>query len=86
MDLMKSGSSLSKPAYTITSCMSLNGQLFGFFQSTRGLRQSDPISSMMFINFEEPLSRGLQKLVTIGQVSPYRVPNPCPHIEHLLCR
>lgn len=44
----------------------------------------DHISSLLFILSEEPLSRGLQKLMQDGLISPYKVPQPCPIITHLL--
>lgn len=42
--------------------MLVSGQSYGFFQSSIGLKQEDPLSSILFSIAAEVLSRGLNKL------------------------
>lgn len=64
--------------------ISLLGEFYGYFHSTRGLRQGDPLSPMLFIRSEEPLSRVLEKLNEGKKLLSYRVPYDCPVVSHLL--
>ena len=50
---------ISTPKFSIN----VNGEIVGFFSSTRGLRQGDPISSYQFVLVMEALSMLIQKRV-----------------------
>lgn len=63
--------------------MLMNGQSFGFFQSSRGLKQGDPISPTLFIIVVEVLSRGLNRLFGDPQFIGYEMPKWSPQINHL---
>lgn len=64
--------------------ISFSGNTFGYFRSSRGLRQGDPISPLLIILSEEPFSRDLSKLYSIGALKPYTMPKDCQVISHLL--
>ncbi|KAL0294607.1 UNVERIFIED_CONTAM: LINE-1 retrotransposable element O protein [Sesamum calycinum] len=49
-------------AYDRVQCVLINGDKAGFFQSSQGLRQGDPISPSLFIIVAEFLARGLDRL------------------------
>ncbi|XP_058075655.1 uncharacterized protein LOC131224123 [Magnolia sinica] len=57
---------------------------WGFFKSTRGLRQGDPLSLGLFIILAEVLSRGLKRLVEWGFCQPFKLMRGCPLLSHLL--
>lgn len=55
----------------ITNCwfsVAVNGDLAGFFKSSRGLRQGDPIAPILFILAQESLSRLLKDRFLSGKV------------------
>lgn len=62
----------------------LNGVVGGFFKSSRGLRQGDPLAPSLFILAEEVLSRGLYYLMSTRAIHPFHSPRGCPLISHLL--
>lgn len=49
----------------------LNGQSYGFFHSTRGVKQGDPISSTLFIISTKVLTRALNSLFEDTQYMGY---------------
>ncbi|XP_027096008.1 uncharacterized protein [Coffea arabica] len=61
----------------------VNGAPQGFFKSSRGLRQGDPISPALFVLGAEVLSRALNTVATERQFVPFKVPPRCPVVTHL---
>ncbi|XP_070007763.1 uncharacterized protein [Nicotiana sylvestris] len=61
----------------------LNGQPHGFFRSTRGVKQGDPLSSALFILAEEALSRELNSLHNNLYFYGFGLPKWSPKINHL---
>ncbi|XP_026451089.1 uncharacterized protein LOC113351289 [Papaver somniferum] len=53
----------------------INGGPCGFFSMHRGLKQGDPLSSILFILMEDVLSRNITNLVNTGQITPMVVRN-----------
>ena len=51
----------------------INGTSSGFFQSSRGLRQGDPISPYLFVVVMEALSCLVKRAVNGGFLSPCQV-------------
>lgn len=49
--------------------ISINGKATGFFACTRGVRQGDPVSLILFCLAEEVINRGTQGLVSQGLIS-----------------
>ncbi|KAL6202888.1 hypothetical protein ACLB2K_026592 [Fragaria x ananassa] len=47
----------------------VNGTSCGFFQCSKGVRQGDPLSPLLYFFAEEVLSRGLSRLVPKGKVT-----------------
>ncbi|XP_055814563.1 uncharacterized protein LOC129884258 [Solanum dulcamara] len=61
----------------------VNGQQQGFFQSTRGVKQGDPLSPTLFILAAEVLTRSLNALHHDMQVKGFGMPKWSPKINHL---
>jgi hypothetical protein len=65
----------------------VNGSPTGFFSSSRGLRQGDPLSPLLFLLVMEALSRLLERATEGGFITGYSVGNSDSHalsISHLL--
>lgn len=56
----------------------INGSVSGFFQSSRGLKQGDPLSPYLFLFCVDALSRGLKELFSSGQVDAFSLPRGAP--------
>ena len=61
----------------------INGKRHGFFHSTRGLKQGDPLSPSLFILGAEVLSRQLNMLYNNPLYSGFHMEKRGPQINHL---
>lgn len=74
-------------AQMVSNCwfsISLNGVSRGYFKSSRGVRQGDPLAPALFIIAEEVLSRGISLLFSRGVCKYYHLPRGVQEITHLL--
>ena len=65
----------------------INGSPYGFFQSSWGIRQGDPLSSLLFVIVMEALSRMIDKASGVGLLSGFSVGREASdpmRISHLL--
>ena len=53
----------------------INGSPYGFLSSTKGLRQGDPLSPLLFVLVMDALGRMLDKAVLEGHLSGFSVGN-----------
>lgn len=62
----------------------INGENSPEFQSTRGVRQGDPLSPLLFIMMHQLFSFNLKKLERMGSLQPYKPGRSIQPISHLL--
>ena len=70
--------------YNCWFSISFHGTITGYFNSTRGVRQGDPIAPALFILAEEVLSRGLLLLFQSKACEYFHVSRGTTPISHLL--
>ncbi|CAN0898595.1 LINE-1 retrotransposable element ORF2 protein [Linum grandiflorum] len=62
----------------------VNGRPYGFFSPTRGLRQGDPLSPLLFSLCSEGLSRLLRHAAASRTLCGIRINHRAPEISHLM--
>ena len=62
----------------------LNGTLLDSFAPSRGLRQGDPLSPLLFLFVADGLSTILKNKVAMGVITPMKVCRRAPGVSHLL--
>ena len=79
-----------KMAGWISECLSsatflilINGSPFGFFSTSKGLRQSDPLSSFLFVVVGEALSRMLHAASNVKLIKGFWPSHGAEEISHL---
>ncbi|XP_058092545.1 uncharacterized protein LOC131238995 [Magnolia sinica] len=62
----------------------INGKAAGFFKSSKGIHQGDPLSPSLFILAAEVLSRGLLNFLDKSSCTPFKLRRGCPRVSYLL--
>ncbi|CAL1360157.1 unnamed protein product [Linum trigynum] len=61
----------------------MNGTPSGYFAPSRGLRQVDPLSPLLFVIFSEGFAALLRKAILVGNLEGVKVAPHAPRISHL---
>jgi len=72
---------------TVRFSILINGEASGFFSSSRGLRQGDPLSPLLFILVMEVLSKLVNKACEVGLLEGFQIGSSISHgllVSHLL--
>ncbi|CAL0303089.1 unnamed protein product [Lupinus luteus] len=64
--------------------INVNGKMVGYFKCTRGVRQGDPLSPILFCLAEDVLSRGISNLLSEGKISTINGPKGIKTPSHVL--
>ncbi|XP_058103424.1 uncharacterized protein LOC131246992 [Magnolia sinica] len=84
-DMMMRPPSLLEVHQAILSIsINVNEEAAGFFQSSKGLWQGDPLSPSIFIIAAKTLSRGIKAFMDRGACTPFKLRRGCPVVS--LCR
>ncbi|KAF5475509.1 hypothetical protein F2P56_007309 [Juglans regia] len=62
----------------------LNGTYRGYFQSSIGVRQGDPLSPYLFILAEEVFTRMVKQAVDLCRIKPLAIPRVSTQVSHLI--
>jgi hypothetical protein len=76
--------------HSATISININGTQHGYFKCSRGVRQGDPLSPLLFCIAEDVLSRNLSKLVEQGKLEQmtgtriYKVPSHDLYVDDIM--
>ncbi|CAN0858140.1 LINE-1 reverse transcriptase homolog [Linum grandiflorum] len=68
---------------TVSYSVNFNGRRVGFFKPTRGLRQGDPLSPLLFAIVSERLSAFFKDHLRLGSLKGIKIARTAPVISHL---
>ncbi|XP_055960697.1 uncharacterized protein LOC126668753 [Mercurialis annua] len=69
---------------SVTFSIQINGHIQGYFHPSRGLRQGDPLSPLLFVICAQGLSHMIDQAVNSGFLSGIKLQRNGPVISHLL--